>query len=160
MGGHPGVQGLLIVDVSETGAVKKWNDQNPQHSIEVGQAVLEANGISDPRDAIFQIFRDTRTVELLLSRELGPGQRELLRASRELHRRRAIVADLLQDVPPADVPPADVPPAEEPWSCAICFEGGGEEAQLPCEHRFHRACAERWLTVGHLRCPLCNRRFG
>eukprot|EP00438_Fugacium_kawagutii_P033672 Skav204069 [mRNA] locus=scaffold3:515457:529911:- [translate_table: standard] len=85
--------------VSETAAVKNWNNQNPQHLIEVGQAVLEANGISEPRAAIFQAFRDSMTVELLLSWELGPEQQVLLRAAVDLQRRRATVQDLLQDVP-------------------------------------------------------------
>eukprot|EP00438_Fugacium_kawagutii_P004358 Skav212019 [mRNA] locus=scaffold984:84932:85234:+ [translate_table: standard] len=52
-------------------------------------------------------FRDTKTVELVLSRELGPKQRDILRA--ELHRRMALVEDMLQDVH-----------GDEPCSCAIC----------------------------------------
>eukprot|EP00438_Fugacium_kawagutii_P001442 Skav211859 [mRNA] locus=scaffold1431:4472:4933:- [translate_table: standard] len=147
MGGHPGMQGLLVVDVSETTAVREWNSKNPQHPIEAGQAVLEVNGISKPRQAMFQVFRDTKTVELLVTRELCPKQREILRASQELHRRRAIVEEMLQDVPPA----------QEPCSCAICHEQNTEEeAQLPCGHRFHKACVKKWLITGHLRCPLCN----
>eukprot|EP00438_Fugacium_kawagutii_P018711 Skav214175 [mRNA] locus=scaffold945:390705:391178:- [translate_table: standard] len=146
MGGHPSVQGLLVVDVLETTAVRKWNDKNPQHCIEVGLAVTEVNGVSEPRSAMFQVFRDTKTVELVLSRELSPKQQEVLRASVELHRRRAIVEDMLQDVHGA-----------EPCSCAICLEERREEeAQLPCGHRFHKACVEKWLIFEHLRCPLCN----
>eukprot|EP00438_Fugacium_kawagutii_P001883 Skav221265 [mRNA] locus=scaffold1935:29276:29719:- [translate_table: standard] len=146
MGGHPSVQGLLIVDVLETTAVRKWNEKNPQHAIEVGQAVLEVNGISEPRAAMFQAFRDAKTVELVLNRELGPQQQEVLRASLQLHRRRAIVEDMLQDVH-----------GEEPCFCAICHdEGGEEEAQLPCGHRFHKACVKKWLITQHLRCPMCN----
>eukprot|EP00438_Fugacium_kawagutii_P025330 Skav230905 [mRNA] locus=scaffold3693:70899:71363:- [translate_table: standard] len=150
MGGHPSMQGLLVVDVSETTtAVKEWNSKNPQHPIEVGQAVLEVNGISEPRQAMFQVFRENKTVELVLSRELCPQQKEVLRASQELHRRMAIVEDMLQDVPPS----------QEPCSCAICHEEGGEEeAQLPCGHRFHKACVRKWLGFEHLRCPLCNGR--
>eukprot|EP00438_Fugacium_kawagutii_P026462 Skav202773 [mRNA] locus=scaffold326:319523:319819:- [translate_table: standard] len=98
---------------------------------------------------MFQVFRDTKTVELVLSRELCPQQREVLRKSVELHHRRAAVEDLLQDVH-----------GEEPCSCAICLEEGGEEARLPCGHRFHKACVQRWLTFEDLRCPLCNARFG
>eukprot|EP00438_Fugacium_kawagutii_P012663 Skav215618 [mRNA] locus=scaffold666:629180:629776:- [translate_table: standard] len=147
MGGHPSVQGLLVIDVVETTAVRMWNDKNPQYPIEVGQAVLEVNGISEPRSAMFQVFRDTKTVELVLSRELCPKQQEVLRSALELHQRRAIVEEMLQDVPPA----------EEPCSCAICLEDEKqEEAQLPCGHRFHKACVKNWLTFGHLRCPLCN----
>eukprot|EP00438_Fugacium_kawagutii_P018836 Skav210764 [mRNA] locus=scaffold3955:45994:46593:+ [translate_table: standard] len=147
MGGHDSVQGLLLVEVLETTAVKKWNDKNPQHPIEVGLAVLEVNGISEPRSAMFQVFRDTKTVELLLSRELCPKQQEVLRSSLELHRRRAVVDHMLEDVHGV----------EEPCSCAICLEKGGEEeAQLPCGHRFHKACIRKWLVFEHLRCPMCN----
>eukprot|EP00438_Fugacium_kawagutii_P034583 Skav208723 [mRNA] locus=scaffold615:104924:105487:+ [translate_table: standard] len=145
LGGHESVQGLLVVDVSQTGAVRKWNDKHPQHPIEVGQAVLEVNGISEPRSAMFQAFRDTKTVNLVLSRELGPRQQEVLRSSLELQHRRAVVKDMLQEV------------HGEPCLCAICLEEGREdEAQLPCGHRFHKACVEKWLTFHHLRCPLCN----
>eukprot|EP00438_Fugacium_kawagutii_P034651 Skav201617 [mRNA] locus=scaffold5983:14727:15335:- [translate_table: standard] len=147
MGGHPSVQGLLVVDVSQTTAVRKWNDKNPQKPIEVGLAVLEVNGISEPRSAMFQVFRDTKTVELLLSRKLSPGQQEVLRSSLEVHRRTAIVEEMLQDVHGA----------EEPCSCAICLEETRkEEAQLPCGHRFHKECLKKWLIFEHLRCPLCN----
>eukprot|EP00438_Fugacium_kawagutii_P024271 Skav206665 [mRNA] locus=scaffold56:80774:81388:+ [translate_table: standard] len=148
MGGHHSVQGLLLVDVLETTAVRKWNDKNPQHPIEVGLAVLEVNGISEPRSAMFQVFRDTKTVELVLSRELSAKQQEVLRSSQELHRRRAVVEDMLQDVH-----------GEEPCSCAICLEDRREEeeeAQLPCGHRFHKACVRKWLIYEHLRCPMCN----
>eukprot|EP00438_Fugacium_kawagutii_P011475 Skav235193 [mRNA] locus=scaffold1938:149647:150150:+ [translate_table: standard] len=98
MGGHPSVQGLLIIDVLETTAVRKWNNKNPQHPIEVGLAVLEVNGVSEPRNAMFQVFRDSKTVELVLSRELCSKQLDVLRSSLEIHRRRAIVEDLLQNV--------------------------------------------------------------
>eukprot|EP00438_Fugacium_kawagutii_P015292 Skav221881 [mRNA] locus=scaffold1395:391337:391942:+ [translate_table: standard] len=149
LGGHPSVQGLLVVDidVSGTTAVRKWNDGNPQHPIEVGLAVLEVNGISEPRSAMFQVFRDHKCVELVLGRGLSPKQLEVLRASLELLRRRTIVEDMLQDVH------GD----EEPCSCAICLDDTREEeAQLPCGHRFHKACVEKWLVSEHLRCPLCN----
>eukprot|EP00438_Fugacium_kawagutii_P002830 Skav214116 [mRNA] locus=scaffold1185:403571:404359:- [translate_table: standard] len=149
MGGHPSVQGLLIIDVSESTAVREWNKKNPEHPIEVGQAVLEVNGISQPSTAMLQVFRDTKTVELVLTRELCPKQRALLRSSLELYRRTAIVEELLKEHV-----------AEEPCSCCICHEENTEEeAQLPCGHRFHRACVRKWLISGRLRCPLCNHSF-
>eukprot|EP00438_Fugacium_kawagutii_P034348 Skav216703 [mRNA] locus=scaffold91:466055:466663:+ [translate_table: standard] len=149
MGGHPSMQGLLVIDTDVLGttAVRKWNEKNPQHPIEAGLAVLEVNGISEPRSAMFQVFRDTKTVELILSRELSPTQQKVLRSSLELHRRKAIVDNMLEDVHGV----------KEPCSCAICLEEGREEeAQLPCGHRFHKACVQKWLTCHYLRCPLCN----
>eukprot|EP00438_Fugacium_kawagutii_P003383 Skav231015 [mRNA] locus=scaffold1196:113171:113770:- [translate_table: standard] len=148
MGGHPSVQGLLVVDVEETAAVRKWNQKNPRLPIEVGQAVLEVNGISQPRSAMFQVFRDTKTVELVLTWELCPMQLAVLSSSVQLHRRRAIVEEMLQDVHGV---------SDEPYRCCICLEETEEEeAQLPCGHRFHRACIKKWLILGDLRCPLCN----
>lgn len=145
MAGHPSVRGLLVIDVSETTAVRKWNNKNRQHHVEVGLAVLEVNGMSEP-SSMFQVLRDSKTVELILSRQLSPEQQEVLRASVELQLRRADVEDMLQDVN-----------GEEPCTCAICLEEGEEkEAQLPCGHRFHKRCVEKWLTFQHLRCPLCN----
>eukprot|EP00438_Fugacium_kawagutii_P017777 Skav205860 [mRNA] locus=scaffold766:128131:128721:+ [translate_table: standard] len=146
LAGNPQVQGLLVVDVIETAAVRKWNDKNPERPIEVGQAVLEVNGISEPRAAMFHALPDTQTAELVLSWELDAKQRELLKPWVKLHQRRAIVEGILQDVPVV---------AEEPCSCSICLEEGGEETQLFCGHRFHKVCLRKWL-VSALRCPLCN----
>ena len=50
-------------------------------------------------------------------------------------------------------------------TCAICFddyESGAVLRVLPCGHRFHRQCVDKWLLhpwEGQLRslaCPLCN----
>ncbi|KAI3429165.1 RING-type domain-containing protein [Psidium guajava] len=42
--------------------------------------------------------------------------------------------------------------------CAICLESvvAGEPAkEMPCKHRFHGGCIERWLGV-HGTCPVCR----
>jgi len=42
-------------------------------------------------------------------------------------------------------------------SCAVClveFEEGEELRKLPCGHRFHAPCVDRWLLRSS-RCPLC-----
>ncbi|XP_043724930.1 E3 ubiquitin-protein ligase MPSR1-like [Telopea speciosissima] len=42
--------------------------------------------------------------------------------------------------------------------CSICLEGWeiGEEArEMPCKHRFHSSCIEKWLGM-HGSCPLCR----
>ena len=50
---------------------------------------------------------------------------------------------------------------EEAPSCAICLEdfGAGQVARtLPCCHRFHRDCVDRWLKSKAC-CPICQRKL-
>eukprot|EP00438_Fugacium_kawagutii_P020994 Skav228359 [mRNA] locus=scaffold1981:32625:32933:+ [translate_table: standard] len=96
---------------------------------------------------MFQVFRDTKAVEMLLTWELGPNRQAVLRSSVGMHQRRAMVEEMLQDVDGA----------EETDPCCICLEEAEEEvAQLHCGHRFHKKCVKEWLTLGDLRCPMCN----
>ncbi|PSS33687.1 E3 ubiquitin-protein like [Actinidia chinensis var. chinensis] len=42
--------------------------------------------------------------------------------------------------------------------CAIClgeYEIGGEAKEMPCKHRFHSGCIEKWLRI-HGSCPNCR----
>ncbi|TVU37729.1 hypothetical protein EJB05_11060, partial [Eragrostis curvula] len=40
--------------------------------------------------------------------------------------------------------------------CAICLDGvEGAAKEMPCGHRFHGECLERWLGV-HGNCPVCR----
>lgn len=46
-------------------------------------------------------------------------------------------------------------------SCAICLEdfGAGQVARrLPCCHRFHRDCIDKWLKSKAC-CPICQREL-
>ena len=43
--------------------------------------------------------------------------------------------------------------------CNIClsdYEEGDAYRVLPCGHRFHIECVDKWLRSTSLRCPLCN----
>jgi hypothetical protein len=46
--------------------------------------------------------------------------------------------------------------------CPICLDTLVDEDDvrvLSCNHVFHAACLERWLTCRYARCPLCNRDY-
>ncbi|CAL8137709.1 unnamed protein product [Orchesella dallaii] len=43
--------------------------------------------------------------------------------------------------------------------CCICLEfykAGDMLRTLLCRHEFHEGCVDRWLLVGHPKCPLCQ----
>lgn len=45
---------------------------------------------------------------------------------------------------------------EASGSCAVCLDDmSGACVRLPCEHSFHRACVELWLS-NHDTCPICR----
>ncbi|RLL95070.1 hypothetical protein CFD26_102679 [Aspergillus turcosus] len=49
--------------------------------------------------------------------------------------------------------------APDPSLCSICMEqlkGEEDVRPLPCEHIFHPACVDPWLTRYHTSCPLCR----
>lgn len=55
------------------------------------------------------------------------------------------------------LPSVEVASGDE--QCAVCLEGwcGGERTakEMPCKHRFHGGCIERWLNVSGS-CPVCR----
>eukprot|EP00116_Pleurobrachia_bachei_P003143 sb/3463405/ len=43
--------------------------------------------------------------------------------------------------------------------CGLCLAGyviSQHVVELPCTHRFHKVCAENWLSHTHDYCPICN----
>ncbi|KAI4346609.1 hypothetical protein L6164_007490 [Bauhinia variegata] len=47
---------------------------------------------------------------------------------------------------------------DEGGECSICledYEVGTEACEMPCKHRFHSTCIEKWLGI-HGTCPLCR----
>jgi E3 ubiquitin-protein ligase RNF38/44 len=43
--------------------------------------------------------------------------------------------------------------------CSVCFEEfeeGEHVRALPCAHRFHIECVDRWLASKSIRCPMCQ----
>ncbi|KAG2707153.1 hypothetical protein I3760_05G135200 [Carya illinoinensis] len=52
----------------------------------------------------------------------------------------------------------NVEAGEDGGECAICldeWEVGGVAKEMPCKHRFHGNCIERWLGM-HGSCPVCR----
>jgi len=46
-------------------------------------------------------------------------------------------------------------------SCAVClgnYESSAKLRLLPCGHRFHHECVDRWLIKQSRTCPLCSKR--
>lgn len=43
--------------------------------------------------------------------------------------------------------------------CVVCLDelgvGGGVVKEMPCKHRFHGECVEKWLKI-HGSCPICR----
>ncbi|KAL8471606.1 hypothetical protein ACS0TY_029017 [Phlomoides rotata] len=108
---------------------------------------------SDPREIAVYVHQPSRSLTLIegalddesLLREIPAkdGRFPATKASIESLRRVQIVESGLE--------------------CAIClseFEVDGEVAvkEMPCRHKFHSDCIERWLGI-HGSCPICRFRM-
>lgn len=44
--------------------------------------------------------------------------------------------------------------------CCVCLstleEEGEETSLLPCQHKFHKDCVERWFSLCKKTCPICR----
>jgi E3 ubiquitin-protein ligase RNF38/44 len=75
------------------------------------------------------------------------------------NRKGATVAQI--ETLPAQTVPAGglLGEAGEKLSCAVCLEEFVEGAQLralPCLHKYHKDCIDKWLQQ-KAACPVCNR---
>lgn len=58
--------------------------------------------------------------------------------------------------PGRSAPPSQPGPNE---NCSICLEDMPVRSlikMLPCHHRFHPTCIDRWLVISKLKCPVCK----
>ncbi|KAL6505609.1 hypothetical protein OROHE_022988 [Orobanche hederae] len=96
-------------------------------------AVFETNSVSSAL-GLGSLFQD------LLSRK--GGQRPASRASIDSLPRVQIARGV----------------ADDDGQCVVCLEewGDGETAkEMPCKHRFHGGCIEKWLKINRC-CPVCR----
>ena len=153
LGGHPDVKGLVIVDVIDGGPAATWNANSSNgNNLEVGHLVVTVNGICDAQGMLEQ-FRNSSSVDMVISSKLSNQHRHVLRSSLGLQRRSKFV-EILLETRNGECQPCT--------TCSICLEeiaADRSEAKLPCGHSFHKACVRRWLIAQHLRCPLCNSDF-
>ncbi|KAL2348640.1 hypothetical protein Fmac_002640 [Flemingia macrophylla] len=62
----------------------------------------------------------------------------------------------------AEVPSNFVEDSEDCW-CCVCLsrlKAKDEIRVLPCSHKFHKICVNRWLKGRHKTCPLCRFSMG
>ncbi|KAL9687730.1 hypothetical protein QQ045_032137 [Rhodiola kirilowii] len=53
------------------------------------------------------------------------------------------------------MPEMEIGDDAEYLECAICLDGMTAAKEMPCKHRFHGGCVERWLRI-HGSCPVCR----
>ncbi|KAJ6432291.1 hypothetical protein OIU84_019517 [Salix udensis] len=56
------------------------------------------------------------------------------------------------------MPKVEIGEDNKDGECAICLEEwelGGAVKEMPCKHRFHGGCVEKWLKI-HGNCPVCR----
>ena len=146
--GTGGMDGMVVVDLGRSEAIKSWNRDNPLDALEIGHVILEVNGLRAAPDML-QVLSQmaSEDVCMLVDRAATQKQRAVFERARWKFEVSHLVEQTLEDALADDC--GEI--------CPICHEDmDSGSAKLPCGHQFHKECVKKWLLRGNLRCPLCN----
>ncbi|KAL2505024.1 RING/U-box superfamily protein [Abeliophyllum distichum] len=101
-----------------------------------------------PRDVVVFVNQATGSITLIegsidiemFLRDM-PGKKRLLPASK----------DSIESMPVVKI----TEPGSECSICLMGFELNGEVKEMPCKHKFHSSCIEKWLRFNGS-CPICR----
>lgn len=124
--------------------------------------IFAANPLQEPRAQLIELRERVIFINALTQTTV------VVESSGESSGLNSLIDDLLNQKTgrrPASRASIDAMPTVEVVSgensgeqCAICLEGweAGETAkEMPCKHRFHGDCIERWLNINGT-CPICR----
>ena len=66
---QPPMQNLLILSIQDSKAIQLWNHLNPAEQVQVGHAIMEVNGKSDPH-LMFEELQSAQTLNLFIKDKL------------------------------------------------------------------------------------------
>ena len=87
---HKSVQGLIVVHLGESKAIRNWNHENPESALKEGHMIVEVNGLSDAQEMLEEVST-AREVNLLVSRTATQRQRAIFKHLRRKHEQTAQV---------------------------------------------------------------------
>ncbi|KAG8384691.1 hypothetical protein BUALT_Bualt04G0144300 [Buddleja alternifolia] len=105
---------------------------------------------SSPREVAVFVHQPTRSITLV---EGSLDIESLLREVPSKDGPSPATKSSIESLPLIEIPESD-------WECPIClteYEKNGklEAKEMPCRHKFHSGCIDRWLGI-HGSCPVCR----
>eukprot|EP00419_Tripos_fusus_P027109 CAMPEP_0172715986 /NCGR_PEP_ID=MMETSP1074-20121228/67860_1 /TAXON_ID=2916 /ORGANISM="Ceratium fusus, Strain PA161109" /LENGTH=225 /DNA_ID=CAMNT_0013540619 /DNA_START=59 /DNA_END=733 /DNA_ORIENTATION=+ len=155
--------GVLVRGILPETTVSAWNEQNSSLQVLPGDRVVSVNGVEvDPSWTCWcSILSELRkdTVNIVTSRGRAEDLLQL-----ELPPAKGEAVDQLLPANFLDSMTIHTAAECEGAECCICLEYLETDTvvQLPCNHTFHRRCAETWLakcpTFRFAKCPVCRQQ--
>jgi hypothetical protein len=150
--------GLLILAVSESGALSAWNQENPSLAVLPGDKIIGVNGDMDNPWHMIESMWQSGSFSLQVSRKPTEGSNFKYVDNRCVLASEPVCASGcgagLECLPYVCVREASN------TVCTVCFEEytnpDARLVQLPCKHSFHPSCIAMWFEKGKRRCPMCN----